>query len=310
MGLHYMATKREEDSEDFGGLALSNRGARIKTSSACQKMRNAKADYDRNKKLRDQYVKDAGKWKSRSEKKRIESAQKAMNKYKAEYNKHKAACAEEEAAHTANTQRHNVESAMSRYSEQAPEKKQGQRIPRGEETQRLYDNAKQKKKAYDEAKKAYHRSRGKSSMRKKRDEAKKAYNKAARAYKSARKQELAAAGSSAGMSSKWASASTSPSYVPQSTSASTSRHPSSSSTGRSSATRSQRSSSRDSGDECAALKRAMLSAEKAYKKHNKKEPSQFCSKKKWNAWNKKDNRLSDTWGQKQQAFMHAMCHRR
>ena len=288
MGLHYMATKPEEDPEDFGGLALSNRGVRKKTKSACQKMENAKADYNLSKNRRDQYVKDAGRIKSRSEKKLIESAQKSMNKYKAEYNKHKAACAEEEAAHSANTQRHNVESAMSRYAEQSPKKKQGQRVPRGEETQRLYDIAQQKKKAYDEAKKAYQRSRGKSYERKKRDEAKKAYNKAARAYKSARRKETAAAGGSAGTSSKWTSSSAQSSY-----SSSSSRHPSSSSSGRRSGYDPQEAaavyrSTKSSGQSaCDEAKRMLSAADKAKKKHKKKEPSPFWAKKKWREWDKK-----------------------
>lgn len=288
MGLHYMATKPEEDPEDFGGLALSNRGARKKTKSACDKMNDAKADYDRHKRRRDQLVKDAGKWKSRSEKKQIENAQKAMNSAKNAYNIQKNACAREGAAHTANTQQHNVESAMSRYAEQSPKKKQGQRVPRGEETQRLYDIAQQKKKAYDEAKKAYQRSRGKSYERKKRDEAKKAYNKAARAYKSARRKETAAAGGSAGTSSKWTSSSAQSSY-----SSSSSRHPSSSSSGRRSGYDPQEAaavyhSGKSSGQSaCDEAKRQLNAADKAKKKHRKKEPSKFWSKKKWLEWDKK-----------------------
>lgn len=99
---------------------------------------------------------------------------------------------------------------------------------------------------------------------------------------------------------------------------STSRHPSGSSTGRPTSREPVRKTSRHpSGSstgrptvDCAALKRAVSSAAKAYKKHQKKEPSQFWSKKKWNAWYKKAKKLSDIWGEREQDFRKSMCHRK
>lgn len=287
MGLHYWAMGREEESEDFGGIALSNPAARRKRSkSACQKMNEAKADYDRAKKWRDHYTKAAGRIKSRSEKKKIEGYQKSMNKAKAEYKKFKAPCAEEKAQIADTSSAHQERSAASSAysSRKAP-------YTRSSRSSSDLDGLRKKmQKAYDAYKSAYEKYRKKKSKsrREKYLDKKKAYMKARDAYHAAKKG----------------------SHSYSASSQSSSRHPSGSSTGRSTATRSQRSSSRDSGNDCAALKRAMVSAETKYKKHQKKEPSQFWSKKKWDQWNKKDRKLADTWGRKQQTFMHAMCHRK
>jgi hypothetical protein len=180
--------------------------------------------------------------------------------------------------------KYTVEQAMKQRREEGY-KTQDASVPRGEKTQRLYDKAVQKKKAYVKANEDYKKSRGKSSVRKIRDEAKKAYNIAARSYKAARKKELAEISGGTEAAARWASSSP---Y-----SQSSSRHPSSSSTSRRSGYDPQEAaavyrSTKSSGQSaCDEAKRMLSAADKAKKKHKKKEPSPFWAKKKWREWDKK-----------------------
>jgi hypothetical protein len=234
MGLHYWAMGREEEGEDFSGIALSNPVSRRAKKSSCVQKAEALRKYEYYKEQKKKAVKDAGVFKSKSEKYRIDSAHRSMKKYKAEYNNLKTPCAEEEAKTVAAGHKYTVEQAMKQRREEGY-KTQDASVPRGEKTQRLYDKAVQKKKAYVKANEDYKKSRGKSSVRKIRDEAKKAYNIAARSYKAARKKELAEISGGTEAAARWASSSP---Y-----SQSSSRHPSESTASRSSRSKPTRSSS-------------------------------------------------------------------
>lgn len=173
---YFFVREEEEDAEDFGGIALSNpRVARRKTKSYCQKRDDARDSYNQAKKQRDKHVKDAGRVKSRSEKQRIENAQKAMNKYKGEYNNYKKLCEMEQSTAAYMSSKGTSSSSQSSHSSSSS------RHPSGSSTGR--------RSGYDpqEAAAVYHS--GKSSRKSQCDEAKSQLNAADRAAKKHKKKE-------------------------------------------------------------------------------------------------------------------------